>query len=227
MRRSNRTGMMPILVCLAAVCWGCQNGDDPGKSNGESETLTPESSSVKEPKVPSNLPPPAPSIPDVNLLEKDREKCEVFVGDPMPEGELPDPDGNLHPLGELYGKKVTVVCFWTSGEPPFGPASATMLLEDLNREYAQPYAEQGLKVISINRRDTQEVVSQRAQEAGATYSTLLDSDGAFFAKVASEKLPRIYVLDADGKIRWFDVEYSESTREQLSQAVRALLEEGL
>jgi hypothetical protein len=38
--------------------------------------------------------------------------------------------------------------------------------------------------------------------------------------VASEKLPRTYLLDASGKILWFDIEYSRTTRQQLLSAIR-------
>ena len=36
------------------------------------------------------------------------------------------------------------------------------------------------------------------------------------------RMPRVYVLDADGKIVWFDIEYSQSTQRELKQAIEAL-----
>ena len=32
----------------------------------------------------------------------------------------------------------------------------------------------------------------------------MDADGRVFAKVATEKLPRVYLLDPAGKVLWFD-----------------------
>jgi len=52
---------------------------------------------------------------------------------------------------------------------------------------------------------------------------LLDADGSAMAKVGLEKLPRTYLLDAQGKILWFDIEYSRSTRRELLEAVRFVL----
>jgi hypothetical protein len=52
---------------------------------------------------------------------------------------------------------------------------------------------------------------------------LLDAEGRAFAEVGSEKLPRTYLVDAQGKILWFDIEYSLSTRRELHQALRAVV----
>jgi hypothetical protein len=54
-------------------------------------------------------------------------------------------------------------------------------------------------------------------------TTLLDPEGKAFAQVGSEKLPRVFVLDGAGKIVWFDLEYSHSTRRELKQAVQKLV----
>jgi len=53
----------------------------------------------------------------------------------------------------------------------------------------------------------------------------IDPGGALFAQVAHEKLPRIYVLDAEGKVLWFDMEYSEITREEMLQTIQVALGE--
>jgi hypothetical protein len=36
-------------------------------------------------------------------------------------------------------------------------------------------------------------------------------------------MPRTYLLDPTGKILWFDVEYSRSTRRDLSEALDAMV----
>jgi hypothetical protein len=48
---------------------------------------------------------------------------------------------------------------------------------------------------------------------------LLDAEGKALDAVATEKLPRTYLLDASGQILWFDIEYSESTRRELKNAI--------
>jgi hypothetical protein len=53
----------------------------------------------------------------------------------------------------------------------------------------------------------------------------MDFDGAYFAKVATGTLPRIYVLDSHGKVLWFDLGYSTSTRDKLKQTIRSVFGE--
>ena len=53
---------------------------------------------------------------------------------------------------------------------------------------------------------------------------LLDSEGEALAKVATRRLPRTYLLDKKGKILWFDMEYSASTRRDLRDAIRVVAE---
>jgi uncharacterized protein RhaS with RHS repeats len=61
------------------------------------------------------------------------------------------------------------------------------------------------------------------KQAGAQFTNLTDRDGAARKQVADHKPPLTYVVDATGRIRWFDLEYSPSTRRELGQAIRYLL----
>jgi hypothetical protein len=53
---------------------------------------------------------------------------------------------------------------------------------------------------------------------------LLDPHGELFNKVAKDgKMPRVYLLDAKGKVLWFDAGFSRPARENLLRAVRTIL----
>jgi len=60
---------------------------------------------------------------------------------------------------------------------------------------------------------------------GIKVPCFFDPNSAFFAKVAKSILPRVYLLDASGKIIWFDTEYTQSTRRNLMMAVKVILGE--
>ena len=60
------------------------------------------------------------------------------------------------------------------------------------------------------------------KQTKATFPQLLDTNGKALAQVGSVALPRLYVLDPAGKIVWFDIEYSESTRRELAQTLTVL-----
>ncbi|MBN2476257.1 MAG: TlpA family protein disulfide reductase [Pirellulales bacterium] len=233
MRICSQGWVVAAAIGLLAVCPGCGGSNDAGADNrqpspSEVQSGTTDDVPDSEAAPAVDQPPaaePARTIPKVELAEQDYATCLVRVGDPLPEGTLPDTSGQLHKLTDLRGERLTVICFWAGGKPPYGPLRAAGLLEDLQKDYAQPYAEKGLRVIGVNQGDAADAAQQQIQAAGVTFPVLLDPLGAYFAGIATEKLPRLYVLDAQGKILWFDIEYSEITRDKLRQAVEVAMQE--
>ena len=165
-------------------------------------------------------PPPPPEVAKVALSDEIRATCLVQVGDPMPDAELPDLSGKTQPLASLLGKKLTVVCFWTGKN-----LYALEELSDLTKDVAEPYAGKDVRVVGVSVGEAPEAAQSKFKLAEASFPNLVDRDGAFFAKVAKERLPRTYLLDAGGKILWFDVEYSRSTRRDLLRAIKVVLGE--
>jgi len=111
-----------------------------------------------------------------------------------------------------------VLFLWNSSDPrsPGG-------LEDLQADFAQPLAAEGVAVVAVHCGDQVEAAKAIAQKAQTKFPVLLDTDGAYLAKLAKEKLPRTYLLDAEGKILWFDVEYTRTTQRDLKQAIQFVL----
>jgi peroxiredoxin len=225
MRISPRVWIVLLAVSLIGSIVGCpppaKNGGPkvppPGTpSGGTGETPGPENTVAKPPEP---VVPPPPTIPKVNLTESLAATCLVKVGDAMPETELPAPDGTNVPLKSLFGQKATVLFFCNSkNEYSMGE------LADLTAMVVEPYSERGIRVVGIDVGDTPEVVAQQIEALGVKFPVLLDPNGEYFAKVASEKVTRTYLLDAAGSILWFDMEYSVTTRNLLGQALRAVLE---
>ncbi len=91
-------------------------------------------------------------------------------------------------------------------------------------DVAQSLAGKGAAVIGVAVRQSPEAARKALADAGAKYPNLLDADGAYFAKVARDRLPRVYVLDAEGKVLWLDIEYSSTTQRQLLTALGVVLE---
>ncbi len=217
MIRRKLSWAIPVVCCALAVCIGCKN--ETSTDNGPDTVVEPEPDATTvvdpEPEVPA-----APAIPEVRMTEELAATCLVRNGDVLPNVELPDLQGNPHSLSELKGEKLTVVFFWTSGNE-----YSLAELQDLTVDVAEPYLEKGVRVIGVNEGDSAEVVAEQAEKAGVRFPILLDPGGLYFAKVAKEKLPRTYVLDANGVILWFDMEYSEITREELQQTIKVALGE--
>jgi len=219
-RNHNHSWVALILTCLLVVCFGCPNEKTSDKTDEGNVSKTPNG----EPKV--IQPPPVPTMPEVYMSEAVEATCRVFPGDTMPEVELPDLQGAVQRLADLYGKsKLTVLLFWSDGESDFERAIVVDGLALLEQHFAQRLAEKGVQVIGINVGDSAEVVRSRLTEAEATFVNFLDADQEFFADVATEGLPRVYLLDDEGKILWFDAEFSENSRKTLLLAIQAGLGE--
>ncbi len=155
------------------------------------------------------------SMPQPQFTEQHIKTCKVVVGDQFPKLELADAGGQSQNFAELLGEKLTVVVFWNSKLP-----TSLEELADLENRYVREFGAQGMKVIGVNVNDKPEVAKELAEQTGAQFPELSDATGQAFASVAREKLPRTYLLDSSGKILWFDVEYSRTTRQQLLSAIR-------
>ena len=220
MRVCSQSWIMLLAACLAATCIGC-----PGKPTEEDPVEPPP---IEEPVVPEEetpigvSPEPVVEIPQVKLTEALAATCLVRVGDAMPLAELPAIGGGVTPLADAYGEKLTVLFFWNGAS-----IYAMTELEDLTEDVAQPFAEKGVRVIGVNEGDPPEEAAGQAEGVGAKFANFLDLDGAYFAKVATEtkKMPRTFLLDAEGKILWFDIEYSSTTRRDLLQGIQVALGE--
>jgi peroxiredoxin len=240
MRRSS-SWMVGAAVLLTTVWLGCspatdkKQPNDPAKSpSGEAtptafepalvaEKLATEKIPDETPVVEKTLapePPPKPTVPEVHLPEAMAATCVVQVGDVLPDATLPDVDGKATELRSRFGAKLTVVCFWRSDN-----VYAIEELRDLQTLVAAPGANKGVRVVAINEGETPKPVADAFQATSVTFPCLLDPDGTYFRKVATEKLPRTYLVNAQGKILWFDIEYSLSTQRDLLQAIRAVLGE--
>ncbi len=160
------------------------------------------------------------SMPKVVLSDQHAAMCKVKVGDLFPNLELPDTAGQQRSLTELYGPKLTLVVFWDQTQP-----TALEELSDLNRYHLPRFGDKGLAVVAVNCGDGATQAAELAKNAGASYPVLVDVDRQALAQVASDKLPRSYLLDPSGKVIWFDLEYSPTTRRDLAVAIRHTLGE--
>jgi len=156
--------------------------------------------------------PSAAEAPPVLLSTQHQAMCRVGVGAAMPELALIT-DGGAKSLADLRGKAATVVAF-VGQEHWMNP----QLIADLPYDVLEPYGAQGVAVVLVKVADSPAKVPQ-----DSSLTVVTDPTGEQFAKVGSGRVPRVYVLDAAGKIVWFDIEYSRSTRRELKQTLASVV----
>ncbi|MEM6799358.1 MAG: hypothetical protein AAF589_07570 [Planctomycetota bacterium] len=152
----------------------------------------------------------ADAVPKVALSEQHRAMCKVGVGDQLPTMPLKTPNGDEQALAPLLGEKATVVVFYRS----LGWMTKA-LLADLGPDVVDRFGEAGVNAVAI--------ASQTKPQPVDAYYTLVDADGEALAAVGEGKLPRVYLVGPKSKVLWFDIEYSNSTRRELRQALIAIL----
>jgi peroxiredoxin len=161
---------------------------------------------------------PAAKMPKVLLSPHEEALCRVKVGDAMPAIELPNlSGGDKAILSDLRGKKATVVVFWKGDR-----RMALEQIADLGPDVSEPFGKDGVNVVGIAVNEPAASAKEAIEKAGAKFTNLIDADGKALALVGKERLPRTYVLDANGKIVWFDITYSLTTRRELHDALRVL-----
>ena len=221
--RSSLISLLTLVMAAALFCTGCPKPDDAKKKGDALErkaavSKTDEAASVKPVKPVE--PPPKPTIPEVALTEDNADTCVIKVGGTIPNAALVDLAGRPVELKSLFGKKLTVICFWNGSQ-----TSGLQAIQELQKYIADQYASKGVNVIGINIGDAQPAVSKQVALAEVKYPVLLDPQGEYFSKVATKMLPRVYLLDENGKVLWFDIEYSRSMRRDLQQGIQVVLGE--
>lgn len=207
----SKTWIIALLAGLAGAAGGCRRHP----AGGETVPAPPPAGG---PTVLADNSQPLLKYPQVALTDTLLATCLVKMGDTLPAAELPDVAGRPQALSALLGRKVTVLFFWTAGN-----RYSRQEVEDLS-DYATPeMAADGVAVIGINHGDNLEAIRKVATEAGVKYPMLQDPQGAYFHKLATEKVLRTYLLDAQGRVLWFDLEYSQGTQRDLLRGVNVAL----
>ncbi len=202
---------MALLILWAGMLGGAITGfaEDPvPEQQAESEQDEPEVvvEAVEE-----------PAIPPVWLSTAHAALCAVMVGETFPAVELSLLRGRATDLATLRGKNATVILFW---HPDRWMARTALI--DLERDVVKKFPSDQVAVVGIAVKQSSRVAQRWISRSKVTFPQLIDSRGEALALVGTHALPRIYVLDAEGKIVWFDIEYSEGTRRELQQTLEVL-----
>jgi hypothetical protein len=114
---------------------------------------------------------------------------------------------------------LTVVLFWSGAD-----RYAEQMLGDLEAQVRQPFAEAGLAVATVNVGDSPGEARRLAEAAGVEFPVLLDADGALWRQVSTGELPRVFLLDREGTILWFDIGFTRASRRTLATAIESQAE---
>ncbi len=124
------------------------------------------------------------------------DRQSLRVGDPFPSRSLPGLRGPSLTVPDDMNGRVTVVHFWTDW---CGTCREEMpALEGLYSRYKG----RGLQIVAINVGQTRAQVKKFIDDLKLTYDILLDANGAAAKDCGVIGLPRTFILDRKGIIRY-------------------------
>jgi len=203
-----------LAVALSAITCGFALADSKEATTGKSDSSEIQ---VQHSVLKSITGPFKSTIPRVWLSDGHAKQCKVGVGESFPTMKLPNLSGAMTDLVSLRGRQATVVLFW---HPDRWMARTALI--DMQRDLVKKFDSEQVAVVGIAVHQQADSLRNLLGEVHAEFPQLVDTEGEALSKVGTLALPRIYVLDSEGTIVWFDIEYSEATRRELQQALASL-----
>jgi peroxiredoxin len=115
------------------------------------------------------------------------------VGDPAPDFELPDTNGQMVRLGDYLGRPV-ILNFWATWCAP-----CRLEMPELQRAQAE-FGDDGPVVLTINQEESAEQVTEFFDEVGLTLPALLDSEAEVGMAYGAFFLPTTVIVGPDGAV---------------------------
>ena len=119
------------------------------------------------------------------------------VGTVAPALTLPGLDGSMITLSDLRGS-VVIVNFWATWCAPCVEETPRLV------QWHEQYKADGLQVLGVNAlvRDSRDKVEAFVQDYHVTYPVVVDSEGNVVAQWLAQQMPRSYVIDRAGVLRF-------------------------
>lgn len=145
--------------------------------------------------------------------DKDSQGVNLMVGDSLPTFQVTMNDGSTIRTSDLLGGVSVVVLFSVDC------GDCRMELPEVQRLWNQQL---GVPIVLIARENTEEVIRSFWQQAQLTMSYSPQSDRKVYSLFASSRIPRIYISDAQGVIRFSHADDAMPTAEQLADEIKAI-----
>lgn len=130
-------------------------------------------------------------------MTKDVAKARQEIGGAVTDFSLPLISGGLSSLGTiLEGKKGAVVVFWSD------TCSHCVRYDEYLNTFAARHPELGFVAIASRHGEGIDSIRETVAERNLIFPIAHDSDGSTAKSWFAQQTPRVYLVDADGKLRY-------------------------
>ena len=137
------------------------------------------------------------------------------IGDILPSTTFSNLDGTPVRIPEAFTGKVIILHFWQ-----IGCSSCKLEIPAMDILYRK-YSGKGLEILAVNVGQKKDAVKSFAGELAVSYPILLDTEGKSAAIYGVTDIPRTYVIDRNGVVRYRI--FGGATPEMLKKLVLSLL----
>jgi cytochrome c biogenesis protein CcmG, thiol:disulfide interchange protein DsbE len=137
------------------------------------------------------------------------------IGDAPPRAVLSDLKGRMVRLPDDFRGKVVIMHFWAVGCSSCRVEMSA--LESLHRAYSR----KGVAILAVNVGQSRDTVEKMVRALGISYGVLLDSERAISHRYDVVGIPRTYLIDRSGIIRYKIV--GETSEEFLKKRILSML----
>ena len=140
----------------------------------------------------------------------------IHAGDKAPDFSVEMLDGRTVTLSQLQGKPVLLI-FWATWCPPCREE-----LSHLQEGVIDQFGD-AITVLPISRGEERTTVEGFLNKMGYTFAVGLDGDQSIYRMYATNYIPRCFVIDAEGVVKYAGVGYDEEIAATVNKTLEACL----
>lgn len=149
-------------------------------------------------------------------IKEKQTGADLKVGDRLPVFEVVMDDGTVV-TDEIMSETVSVVMFFHTSCP-----DCRQVLPQMQKVYDE-YASAGVRIVLISREDPKESVESFWLENGLKMPYSAQNDRKIYEKFAATRIPRVYVNEKDGIIRYVFTDDSNPSYDEICTALENVI----
>ena len=149
-------------------------------------------------------------------IKEKQTGADLKVGDSLPDFEVVMDDGTVV-TDEILSESVSVVMFFHTSCP-----DCRQVLPQMQKVYDE-YSSTDVRIILISREDPKESVESFWQENGLKMPYSAQNDRKVYEKFAATRIPRVYVNEKGGIIRYVFTDDPNPSYDEISTALENVI----